>query len=341
MVYNNYSLFQKHLQTSAEKVRNLSNKTNVYGGQAVVEGVMFGGKNNYVTAVRRKDTSIEYLEMPKTDQQWAKVLKKIPFIRGIVALIQSSANGAKHLNFAVERYEMDAYEGEEEIPQQKEKGTQWGLIFGVAVIGVLSLVFSKIIFTGVPAFLAGLLDPILYSVPQGTYGERFLSNIIEGMIKISLLFIYLFAISQTPLIKRLFQYHGAEHKVINAYEAHLPLTIEHVQASSRLHYRCGSSFIVFTAIVAVLVYSVFNIVSPYETLWQRIYERLLLLPVVIGVSFEVLYLTNLLRDTPILRYLGYPGLWLQKLTTKEPTDDQVEVAIASFNRLRELEESNI
>lgn len=313
----------------------MSNKTNVYGGQAVVEGVMFGGKNVYVTAVRRKDTSIEYLEVPRNDKKWVQALKRIPFLRGIVALIQSSANGAKHLNFAVEKYESDEY-GDSK-PVIEKKGTQWGLILGVAVVGVISLVISKIIFTGVPALLAGLLDPILYSIPHGTYGERFLSNIIEGIIKVSLLFLYLFAISQTPLIKRLFQYHGAEHKVINAYEANLPLTVENVQASSRLHYRCGSSFIIFTAIIAVIVYSLFNIMNPYESLWQRIYERLLLIPVVIGVSFETLYLTNLLRDTPVLRYLGYPGLWLQKLTTKEPSNDQVEVAIASFNRMRELE----
>lgn len=318
----------------------MSNKPNLYGGQAVVEGVMFGGKNVYVTAIRRKDTSIEYLEVPRTDQKWAKGLRKIPFIRGIVALIQSSANGAKHLNFAVERYEMDGDDAEVEQKEVENKGIQWGLILGVAVVGVLSLIFGKIIFTGVPAFLAGLLDPLIYSVPQGTYGERFLSNIIEGIIKIVLLFTYLFAISQTPLIKRLFQYHGAEHKVINAYEANLPLTVDNVQASSRLHYRCGSSFIIFTAIIAVLIYSVFNIFNPYDSLWQRVYERLLLIPVVIGVSFEALYITNLLRETPILRFLGYPGLWLQKLTTKEPSDDQVEVAIASFNRMRELEEAN-
>lgn len=317
---------------------NLSDNKGVYGGQAVIEGVMFGGKNVYVTAVRRKDTSIEFFEVPRKDKKWVIALKKIPFIRGIVALIQSSANGAKHLNFAVERYEMDE-EGIDENTAKQNNTSKLALILGVAVVGVLSFIFGKIIFTGVPAFFAGLLDPIIYSVPQGTYGERFLSNIIEGIIKVILLFVYLFAISQTPLIKRLFQYHGAEHKVINCYEANLPLTVENVQKSSRLHYRCGSSFIVFSAIVAVLIYSVYNIFNPYETLWERIYERLLLIPVVIGVSFETLYFTNSLRNMPVLRYLGYPGLWLQKLTTKEPTDDQVEVAIASFNRMRELERS--
>jgi len=297
---------------------------------------MFGGKHVYVTAIRRKDDSIEYLEVERKDAKWVNSLKKVPFLRGIVALVQSAANGAKHLNFAVERYEMDTIEDEERVKEER-KGTQWGLIIGVAVVGVLSLIFGKVIFTGVPAFLAGLLDPFIYSVPQGTTWERFLSNLIEGAIKIILLLTYLYLVSQTPIMKRLFQYHGAEHKVINAYEAGLPLTVANVQKSSRLHYRCGSSFIIFTAIIGVLVYSVFNIFNPYDSLWERVYERLLLIPVVIGVSFETLYLTNLLRETPLLRFLGYPGLWLQKLTTKEPTDEQVEVAIASFNRMRELD----
>lgn len=314
----------------------MSDKPNLYGGQAVIEGVMFGGKHVYVTAIRRKDDSIEYLEVERKDAKWVNSLKKVPFLRGIVALVQSAANGAKHLNFAVERYEMDTIEDEEKAHEEK-KGTQWGLIIGVAVVGVLSLIFGKVIFTGVPAFLAGLLDPFIYSVPQGTTWERFLSNLIEGAIKIILLLTYLYLVSQTPIMKRLFQYHGAEHKVINAYEAGLPLTVANVQKSSRLHYRCGSSFIIFTAIIGVLVYSVFNIFNPYDSLWERVYERLLLIPVVIGVSFETLYLTNLLRETPLLRFLGYPGLWLQKLTTKEPTDEQVEVAIASFNRMRELD----
>jgi uncharacterized protein YqhQ len=329
----------KETKTKDREGDIMSKKPNIYGGQAVVEGVMFGGQNVYVTAIRRKDSTIEFLEVPRKDIEWVNILKKIPFVRGIVALIQASANGAKHLSFATERYELDHSDGEVK-PQEEKKGIQWGLILGVAVIGVLSLVFGKIIFTGVPAFLAGLLDPVIYSIPQGTPWERFLSNLIEGVIKIILLLTYLFAISQTTLIKRLFQYHGAEHKVINAYEAGKDLTVENVQAESRLHYRCGSSFIIFTAIVGVLVYSLYNIVNPYDSIWERVLERLILIPVVIGVSFETLYFTNKLRETPLLRFLGYPGLWLQLLTTKEPTNEQVEVAIASFKRMQELDAAN-
>jgi uncharacterized protein YqhQ len=144
---------------------------------------------------------------------------------------------------------------------------------------------------------------------------------------------YIYLISLAPLVKRLFQYHGAEHKVINCYEQNKELTVQNVQDSSRLHYRCGSSFIIFTVIIGVFVY----LTVPSEPLLDRIMYRLLLLPVVIGISFEVLQITNKVRDVPILRYLGYPGLWVQRLTTKEPKDDQVEVSIASFKRMLELE----
>ena len=200
------------------------------------------------------------------------------------------------------------------------------MILGVAVIGVLSLVFGKLIFTVVPAILADLLFTKWVT-------NNILQNLIEGGIKIILLLIYLYAISQTPLMKRLFQYHGAEHKVINAYEAQVELTVENVQKFSTLHYRCGSSFIIFTVLVGVIIYSFFH----YDNLWERIYQRILLLPLVIGASYELLQFTNKLRDIPGLRLLGYPGLLLQKLTTKEPEDKQVEVAIASFKKMQELD----
>jgi uncharacterized protein YqhQ len=136
------------------------------------------------------------------------------------------------------------------------------------------------------------------------------------------------------MIKRLFQYHGAEHKVISAYEAGVDLTVPNVQKFSTLHYRCGSSFIVFTVIVGVVIYSFVR----YDSLLERVGQRLILLPLVIGISYELLRFTNSLRTVPVLRYLGYPGLWLQKLTTKQPFDDQVEVSIASFTRMREAEQ---
>jgi uncharacterized protein YqhQ len=130
-----------------------------------------------------------------------------------------------------------------------------------------------------------------------------------------------------------FQYHGAEHKVINTFEDGVELTVENVQAHSRLHYRCGSSFILFTVIVGVFIY----FLVPTSPFWLRVVDRLLLIPVVLGIAFEVLQITNKLRDIPLLKYLGLPGLWLQLLTTKEPDNKQVEVAILSFKELLRME----
>lgn len=296
----------------------------LYGGQAVIEGVMFGGKHHFVTAIRRKDNSIDFFELPRKKSPIIAKLKAIPFLRGLIAIIEASANGSRHLNFSSERYGIDPTDDEKILKEQKE--SKLTLILGVAVVGVLSFFFGKFIFTLIPVFIAELFRPLVPS----DMGQI----LLEGLFKLVLLLSYIYFISMTPLIKRVFQYHGAEHKVINAYENSLPLTVENVQKQSRLHYRCGSSFILFTVIVGVFVY----MVVPTEPLWLRIVDRIALIPIVIGISFEVLQLTNKLRHLPVLKWFGYPGLWLQLLTTKEPSDDQVEVAIASFERLQALEQ---
>lgn len=299
-----------------------------YGGQAVMEGVMFGGKNVNVTAVRRKNGEITFLDVPREDKTWVKKLRRIPIIRGIVSLVDSSAKGSKHLNFSAEAMADDSLEPEERAKQKEKEESSFSLsmIVGVAIAGILSFIVGKLIFTLVPAVLEDLLF-------QSMVNNRVWDTLIEGAIKIILLLVYLWAISQTPVVKRLFQYHGAEHKVITAYEAGEELTPVNVQKYSRLHYRCGSSFIILTVIVGVIIYSFFH----WDNIWERMYIRVLLLPVVIGLSFELLKLTNSVRDIPVLRFLGYPGLWLQLLTTKEPNLEQLEVSIASFNRMRELD----
>lgn len=306
------------------------NPTPLYGGQAVVEGVMFGGKKISVSAIRRKDQTIEYLEIPTYENRVIKKLKKIPFLRGIVALIMSAANGSKHLNFSTERYDIDPNEDEEQLNNENNV-SKVTMVLGVAVVGVLSLLFGKALFTALPAFLAEFFFGRL--VPN-----HFFNTLIEGGIKIILLFIYILAIAKAPFIKRLFQYHGAEHKVINAYEAGVELTVDNVKKYSRFHYRCGSSFTIFSVFVGIIVYSLFNeFINPYESIMERVLQRLALIPVVIGFAYEVLKLTNSVRDNKYLKWLGYPGIWLQLLTTKEPDESQIEVSILSFNRMRELD----
>lgn len=294
-------------------------KKPAYGGQAVVEGVMFQGKHTSVTAIRRKDDSIDYLEIPKKPKPIISKLKKIPFIRGVVAIIDASGNGTKHLNFSSERYDIDPSEDEEAL--KKEEPSKMTFLLGAAALGVISFAFVKTVFTLLPALAAASLEFI--------FPGHVIQNIIEGVIKLILLLGYIYFISLTPIVKRVFQYHGAEHKVINAYESGLPITVENVQSQSRLHFRCGSSFILFTVVIGVFIY----LMVPSDPLLVRLLYRVLLIPVVLGVSFEVLQLTNKFRNIPILRGLGYPGLWVQLLTTKNPDDKQVEVAICSFKEL--------
>ena len=299
----------------------------IYGGQALIEGVMFAGQSSFVSAIRRNDDSIEYFEIERSEPSKLKKMKKIPFIRGIISLIQASANGVKHLDFASDRFEVDQSD-DEAIKIKKEKETsKLTLYLGIGVIGVLTFILSKIVFTVTPAIVANFFS---FIVPN-----KFGQVVLEGFFKLIFLLVYIYLISLTPLIKRVFQYHGAEHKIINAYEKNLPITVENVQKQSRLHYRCGSSFILFTVIVGVFVY-MFVATDP---LWWRILNRIFLIPVVIGISFEVLQLTNKVRDIPFLKILGYPGLWLQLLTTKEPDDEQVLVGIHSFKKV--LENDNV
>ena len=302
----------------------MSNESPAYGGQALLEGVMFTGKDHMVTAVRRNDNSLDYYYLKKEKKPVLQKLKKIPFIRGIVALIESAGFGSKHLEFSSSRYDVNPGE---EFEDEGEEPSKLQMLLGVAVIGVLSFIFSKLVFTLTPMFIAEFLKP--------WFPDKTVQILLETLFKLILLFGYLYIISLTPLVKRVFQYHGAEHKVINCHEAGLPLTVENVQKQSRLHYRCGSSFILFTVFVGMFVY----FFVPTDPLYVRLISRILLIPVVIGISFEVLQFTNKLRNVPVLRFLGYPGLWLQLLTTKAPKDDQVEVAIASFNKLHEVEKN--
>lgn len=295
-----------------------------YGGQALVEGVMFGSKEHTVTAIRRKDDSLDYFYAPKKQNPTLAKLKKIYFVRGVVALIESSILGSKHLSFSSDRYDVEPGEAIEE--EEPSKLVMW---LGFAAVAVLSVLFGKFIFTLIPVFLANFLSPV--------FPGKTAQILLETGFKLILLLGYISLISMTPLIKRVFQYHGAEHKVINAFEAGKELTVDNVKQASRLHYRCGSSFILFTVFVGMFIYFFFSA----DVLWLRVLNRILLIPVVLGVSFEVLQLTNAARNVPFLRVIGYPGLWLQLLTTKEPDAKQIEVAIASFNKLREVEQIGV
>ncbi|MCG7332766.1 DUF1385 domain-containing protein [Salinicoccus roseus] len=291
-----------------------------FGGQAVVEGVMFQSQNSMVTAIRRNNDEIEYFEMERPEKEWVKKLKKIRILRGNVAIIESSIYGMKHMEFATDRFER-APEDDGEIAQEKQEANTAKIVLSTVIVGILSFLVGKFLFTLIPVFIAEVFSGIVTSHA----GQVFL----ESFFKLILLLVYIYVISMTPMIRRLFQYHGAEHKVINTFEGEKELTIDNVQAHSRLHYRCGSSFILFTVLVGFVVY----MFVPVDPLYVRVLNRIALIPVVIGLSFEFLQFTNRVRHIPVLKWLGIPGLMLQVLTTKQPDDHQVEVAIKSFNKL--------
>lgn len=292
----------------------------IYGGQAVPEGVMFQSKTHMSTAIRRTNGDIDYFDMPRPDKPFLTKLKKIPLVRGNVAILEASVYGMKHMDFAADRYDRDPRE-DYKITQEKNSQNTAKVVLSTVIIGILTFLIGKFVLTLIPVFVAEIFSGII----TGKFGQVAL----ETLIKLIILLGYIYLLSLTPMVKRLFQYHGAEHKVINCFEQDKPLTVENVQAESRLHYRCGSSFILFTVLVGFVVY----MFVPVDPLYVRVINRILLIPVVLGLSFEVLQITNKLREVPVLKFLGLPGLWLQYLTTKQPHNAQVEVAIHSFNHL--------
>ena len=243
-----------------------------------------------------------------------KKLGQIPFLRGLFRLYDMMALGLRALNLSTQL----AFPEDE---QMSKSGTFF--TFAVAIVVAVAA------FVVLPLYLTGF-------IPGLTSGNSIAFNLVEGLIRLSFFFVYLFLISKMKDIHRVFQYHGAEHKVVYTYEADEELTVENAQKHTTLHPRCGTAFLMTVFVVAILIFSL----AGNPALWLKILSRLLLLPVVAGVSYEVLRFTGRNYDRWwILRALAQPGLWLQKLTTSEPDDDMIEVAIASMKQVLDPEQS--
>ena len=279
------------------------------GGQAVIEGVMMRNQDRYALACRRESGELVVREH-EVGREIAKPVRKIPLIRGFFAFIDSLVMGIKVLNESSDIYlQEDDTEGEEEQRQT-----------AVTIVTILSmllgLVLAFALFTVLPSFLSGLVPGIRHHFT--------LRAAIEGVVRIMIFIGYLLLISRMKDIQRVFRYHGAEHKSINCIEANLPLDVEHVRTCPKAHKRCGTSFLFFVVIVSVIV----GIFIRVDVLWLRVLIRLLLLPVVSGISYEILRLAGR-SESAIVRALSAPGLFLQRLTVKEPDDSMIEAAIAS------------
>lgn len=307
-------------------------KTSI-GGQAVLEGVMMRGKTGIATAVRDSDGTIRIEAERITPPEKQNKFLKLPIIRGVVNFFSSLVVGTKILMRSAE-----VYGGDDEEPSKFEKWLAKTfkidvmdvvLFFGVA----LGLVFSIALFFILPTILGNLFGKAFPDL-------RVVRNLIEGLIRIAIFIGYILFTSLLKDIKRTYMYHGAEHKTITCYEKGLDLTVENVKKCRRVHDRCGTTFMFFVMLVSILVYSVFGAIFPQinENIWLRILSRVVLLPLIAGLSYELLKLLAK-TDSPLVLPLKIPGLLLQKLTTKEPDDGMMEVAIAAFEKVLKMDEN--
>lgn len=290
-------------------------KSSNIGGQAVLEGVMMKNKDTYAVAVRKPDGEIEVKKdtYQSITGKWKK-LTQIPFIRGVFNFIDSMILGMSTLTWSASFFED---EEAEEIKTEEEVGKakkQEDLMMAGTM--VLSFAMAIGIFMILPYFLSGLLKKWVPS-----YTVRL---IFEGIIRIAIFVAYVAAISLMKDIKRLYQYHGAEHKCINCIESGLPLTVENVRKSSKEHKRCGTSFMLFVMIVGIVLLFFVRV----ESVLMRVLVRIALLPVIAGISYELIKWAGR-SENPIVTVLSKPGLMLQRLTTKEPDDSMIEVGIQS------------
>ncbi len=300
-------------------------KSSNIGGQAVMEGIMMRHKDVYSIAVRKPDKEIEIkVEDYKSVMKW-KSLLKIPILRGVFNFIDSLVVGTKCLMYSAMFFEEEeelekrkTLEGEERVREEAKKEKQDKLLMTGTVI--FSIIFSVALFMVLPYLLASLLHKI--------GATETMITIAEAAVRICLFLGYLLLISKMEDIQRLFMYHGAEHKCINCVEHGMPLTVENVMKSSRLHKRCGTSFLFFVIIISIVFFMGFFAIVPIQTLWLRVIVRILLVPVIAGVSYEIIKLAGN-SDNCVVSLLSKPGMALQKLTTKEPTPDMAEVAIAA------------
>ncbi|OPJ55278.1 DUF1385 domain-containing protein [Alkalithermobacter paradoxus] len=291
-------------------------KLNV-GGQAVIEGVMMKSENKVAVAVRKPNKEIDLNKRNLNSWVRKKGLNNIPFIRGSFILIESMLDGVRSLNYSAEFFEED-----EEEPSKfdeflnnifKEKTNDVIIYFSI----FLSLIFSVGLFILLPTFLGGILKNFTQNI--------LILNLFEGIIRILIFIGYVSLISMNNDIKRVFQYHGAEHKAIHCYEKNLPLDVDNARDFTTLHPRCGTNFMFIVMIVSMLLFSLFGWPNPF----LRMVYRLLCLPIVSGIAYEIIKVAGK-YDNSFVKVLALPGMYLQKITTKEPDDEQLEVALVAL-----------
>ena len=289
----------------------MTEKKHNYGGQAVIEGVMIRGKRMMSTAVRRSDGEI-VVDTQTLPSIYTGRLRALPLTRGIVVLIEALVLGMKTLMYS-------ANISLEEEGEKIEGPLMWVTMAVAMLIGVA-------VFFLVPMFLTKLF----------TIGNTVLFHLVEGLIRMAIFILYLRLISLMPDIKRVFAYHGAEHKVVNAHEAGATLEVEAVSGYSTAHVRCGSSFLFVVLILAIIVFAMIGLPS----VWIMVLSRLALIPVISALSYEVIYFGSRHTENPLVRAILAPGLWLQALTTRQPDERQIEVALLALSTAIEADQQS-
>ena len=293
-------------------------KSSNIGGQAVLEGIMMKNGSKYAVAVRKPDGDIaieidKYESFVKNDK-----ITKMPFIRGTFNFIDSLILGMKTLMFSASFYEEEESGEVLTADEAAKKKKKEDLIMTITMI--VSVVLAMAIFMVLPYFVSRLFKSFITS--------RFLLTVVEAIVRIGLFVAYILAVSKMKDIQRTFMYHGAEHKCINCIEHGMELTVENVRKSSKQHKRCGTSFLFFVMFVSIIV--CFFITT--ESAILRVVLRIALLPVIAGISYEIIKLAGC-SNHPVVNLLSMPGLAMQELTTKEPTDDMIEVAIKAVEEV--------
>ena len=289
------------------------------GGQAVIEGVMMQGDKKKAVAVRTPDGEIKV----KTERinSWVrnKHIDKIPFLRGMFILFETMIDGMKSLNYSSDIYMEETGEEEEDAIDRfikKMFGDKANDVL-IMVSMVIAVILSVGLFVMLPTFAGGFFAKFI--------NNDVVLNLIEGIIRILILFAYIYAISKNKDIERVYQYHGAEHKSIHCYESGKELTVENAREFKRLHPRCGTNFLFIVMATSIILFAFFGWPNPL----MRILMRIVCIPVVAGIAYEIIRILGK-YDNAFTRMIAYPGMMLQYLTTKEPDDEQLEVAIASL-----------
>jgi uncharacterized protein YqhQ len=287
-------------------------KTNI-GGQAVIEGVMMRGPGYIATAVREPSGNITVKKEPLVSITDRYPILKKPMLRGVVALVESLVYGLKALSFSAQA----AGEEGEELSAKE-----------IALTMVFALGLAIVLFVIIPTYAAKYI--------HSAVTDPKLLNLFEGLLRLAIFFAYVGGISVMKDIQRVFQYHGAEHKTIHAYEAGVPLDVEHVREYSTLHPRCGTNFLLIVMLVSIVVFAFLG----WPELWLRIVSRIALMPLIAGIGYEMIRFAGRSEKQWVACAIT-PGLWLQKLTTRQPSDDQIEVAIKALEAVRPEEPNEV